>query len=303
MSSLAQPPCPCRRYPSASGQTRSTAPDQGNGYGFGLASLGRRAQWLGCDTIAVGTYREVSQVASRFDGDIIVLEPWRPFTADVPYAPRIVHTVGRIADLAALGSRDDRPRVALEGLTSMCRHGLSPADLVAATRTSRGVTVEAHALHLPLGEGHVAEVERWLDVAPASRWYLSHVSTDELARLRRAHPDVDLRPRIGTALWLGDRDALSARATVLDVHPVKRGDRVGYRRRRITKDGVLLVVSARELEQLGVARVSYGSQFLSVAVGAVKRAALEVLEKHTHELMSEGLDGVEMRAILKSRAD
>ncbi len=63
------------------------------------------------------------------------------------------------------------------------------------------------------------------------------------------------------------------------------------------------VPSARELEELGVARVSYGSQFLSVAVGAVKRAALEVLETHTHELMSEGLDGVEMRAILKSRAD
>jgi 2-methylisocitrate lyase-like PEP mutase family enzyme len=61
------------------------------------------------------------------------------------------------------------------------------------------------------------------------------------------------------------------------------------------------VPSARELEGLGVARVSYGSQFLLVAAGAVKRAALEVLEKHTHELMSEGLDSAEMRAILKSR--
>lgn len=60
------------------------------------------------------------------------------------------------------------------------------------------------------------------------------------------------------------------------------------------------VPSARELEELGVARVSYGSQFLLVAAGAVKRAALEVLEKHTHELMSEGLDSAEMRAILKS---
>src|SRR5438309_1437849 len=55
------------------------------------------------------------------------------------------------------------------------------------------------------------------------------------------------------------------------------------------------VPSARELEELGVARVSYGSQFLLVAVGAVKRAAREVLEKHTHELMSDGLDGAEMR--------
>lgn len=63
------------------------------------------------------------------------------------------------------------------------------------------------------------------------------------------------------------------------------------------------VPNARELEELGVARVSYGSQFLLVAAGAVKRAALEVLEGHTHELMSEGLDGAEMRAILNSRAD
>jgi 2-methylisocitrate lyase-like PEP mutase family enzyme len=62
------------------------------------------------------------------------------------------------------------------------------------------------------------------------------------------------------------------------------------------------VPSARALEELGVARVSYGSQFLSVAVGAVKRAALEVLEQQTHELMSDGLDGAEMRAILRSRA-
>jgi 2-methylisocitrate lyase-like PEP mutase family enzyme len=61
------------------------------------------------------------------------------------------------------------------------------------------------------------------------------------------------------------------------------------------------VPSARELEELGVARVSYGSQFLLVAVGAVKRAALEMLEQHTHELMSEGLSGAEMRAILAGR--
>ncbi|MDP9180612.1 MAG: isocitrate lyase/phosphoenolpyruvate mutase family protein [Chloroflexota bacterium] len=62
------------------------------------------------------------------------------------------------------------------------------------------------------------------------------------------------------------------------------------------------VPSAQELEELGVARVSYGSMFLRVAVGAVKRAALEVLERHTHELMSDGLDGAEMKAILQSRA-
>jgi 2-methylisocitrate lyase-like PEP mutase family enzyme len=54
------------------------------------------------------------------------------------------------------------------------------------------------------------------------------------------------------------------------------------------------------LEELGVARVSYGSMFLRVAAGAVKRAALEVLEQKTHELMSEAISGAEMRAVLES---
>lgn len=60
------------------------------------------------------------------------------------------------------------------------------------------------------------------------------------------------------------------------------------------------VPSARELEELGVARVSYGSNFLQVAVGAVKRAALEVKENKTHALMSEGI-GPEIREILAGR--
>lgn len=225
---------------------------KGNGYGFGLASLARRTQWLGCDTIAVGTYREVGEVASRFDGDIVVLEPWRPTTTMLPYGPRIIHTVGRAGDLAALGVRADHPRVVLEGLTSMRRHGFSPADLLAAARDASGVRVEGHALHLPLGNGHLAEVEGWLEAAPARRWYLSHVTHDEVAHLAQAHDSTELRPRIGTELWLGDRKALSVRATVLDVHPVKRGDRVGYRQRRIARGGTVLVVSGGTAHGIGL---------------------------------------------------
>lgn len=59
--------------------------------------------------------------------------------------------------------------------------------------------------------------------------------------------------------------------------------------------------SARECEEMGVARVSYGSMFLRVAVGAVKRAALEVKEQGTHELMSEAISGTELREILDGR--
>ena len=50
---------------------------KGNGYGFGLGRLARRASWLGVDTLAVGTYGELTEVSSRFDGDLLVLTPWR----------------------------------------------------------------------------------------------------------------------------------------------------------------------------------------------------------------------------------
>jgi hypothetical protein len=229
---------------------------KGNGYGFGLAGLARRTQWLGSDTIAVGTYREVGDVERRFDGDILVLEPWRPGAGDLVYGPRIIHTVGRLADLAALGARDDTPRIVLEGLTSMRRHGLSVGDLFAAVKAARGVHVEGQALHLTLrearGDGHLDEVDSWLAAAPARRWYLSHLTRDELAHLTEAYPGLELRPRVGTQLWLGDRKALSARATVVDSHPVTRGDRVGYRQRRIARSGTVLVVSGGTAHGIGL---------------------------------------------------
>jgi hypothetical protein len=160
----------------------------------------------------------------------------------MPADGRLIHTVGRLADLAALGRRGDRPRVVLEALTSMRRHGLQQADLAAARTSARGVRVEGHALHLPLGGGHLAEVEWWLGAAPAQRWFVSHLTAPELDELRRRHPGMEFRPRVGTGLWLGDRGALAPKATVLDVHPVRRGDRVGYRQRRILRAGHLLVV-------------------------------------------------------------
>jgi hypothetical protein len=45
------------------------------------------------------------------------------------YGDRVVHTVGRLEDLQALAARDDRPRVVLERMTSMRRHGFSAREL------------------------------------------------------------------------------------------------------------------------------------------------------------------------------
>ncbi|MBA2772799.1 MAG: alanine racemase [Nocardioidaceae bacterium] len=225
---------------------------KGNGYGFTVGRLARRAQWLGADTLAVGTYAEVDDVRQRFSGDVLVMEPWRPSRPDIPYDSRLVHTVGRLEDLAALGDRGDHPRVVIEALTSMHRHGLSADALASVGRSPYGVRLEGHALHLPLGTGHVSEVEHWLARCPADRWYVSHLSDTELAMMRDVHRDIDVRPRVGTSLWLGDRGALDVRATVLDAHPVRRGERVGYRQRRLPRSGTVLVVSGGTAHGIGL---------------------------------------------------
>jgi 2-methylisocitrate lyase-like PEP mutase family enzyme len=61
------------------------------------------------------------------------------------------------------------------------------------------------------------------------------------------------------------------------------------------------VPGARELEEMGVARVSYGGAFLRVAVAAVRRAAAEILENQTHETLAEAMSGADMKAILGER--
>jgi hypothetical protein len=232
---------------------------KGNGYGFGNGRLARKASWLGVDTVAVGTYAEVDDVRTRFDGTILVLTPWRPFEQRVVYDDRIVHTVSRLADLEELLAREDRPRVVLERMTSMLRHGLSARGLRdAAGMLTPAVKLEGVALHLPMAHGsHLAEADRLMtDVVaaglPTRTVYVSHLTDVELATLARAYPEYSLRPRVGTTLWLGDRGALSVRATVLDAHPVERGDVFGYRGRSAPKAGTILVVSGGTAHGVGL---------------------------------------------------
>ena len=94
---------------------------------------------------------------------MLVLTPWRPFETRAVFDNHVVHTVGRLEDLRALADRDGPgPRVVLERLTSMRRHGFSARELREAGRrhASSGVAVEGVALHLPISQGsHLAEVE------------------------------------------------------------------------------------------------------------------------------------------------
>jgi hypothetical protein len=69
--------------------------------------------------------------------------------------------------------------------------------------------------------------------------WVSHLSPDKVEELGLS----DVRLRVGTALWLAPKGVRKARATVLDVHRLRRGERYGYRQRRAPSDGHLIVVA------------------------------------------------------------
>lgn len=242
---------------------------KGNGYGFGIGRLAEISEELGVDTIAVGTYAEVEQGLEHFSGSVMVLSPWRPFEARACYGPRVVHTVGRADDLAGLreaGTRSGEPRVVLELLTSMRRHGFTARALRAARGHLEALQVEGFALHLPMAHGsHLAEVERLMTDLVASgiesrQVFVSHLDDEELGALRRSYPDFCFRPRVGTRLWLGDRRALQVRASVLDVHPVQRGDEFGYRGRSAPAHGHLVIVSGGTAHGVGLTAPTAGAR-------------------------------------------
>lgn len=256
---------------------------KGNGYGFGIETLALKSNELGVDTMAVGTYDE-AHLADAFGGSVLVLTPWRPFETRATYDDRVIHTVGRLADLRDLAVKSERPRVVLERMTSMRRHGFSARELREAGEaiggTTDGVLVEGVAFHLPMGHGsHLTEVDRLMnDVVaaglPTRRIYVSHLTDHELAMVRASWRDYEIRPRIGTALWLGDRGALSVKASVLDVHEVEKGDVFGYRGRSAPKHGYIVIVSGGTYHGIGLEAPSANGSIRDRAA-AVARGGME----------------------------
>lgn len=261
---------------------------KGNGYGFTKARLARKSAWLGVEAIAIGTYDELPEVATRFDGDLLVLTPWRPFVGDLDPAltDRVIHTVGRVEDIDALLTRQPGARLVLEQLTSMRRHGFTTRDLWAAAarlREHRGARLEGVAMHLSLAQGsHLGEVRRLMNDAIGAGLHgldtvwVSHLTSSELATLRTSYADFTIRSRIGTDLWLGDRGALRVSATVLDVHAVERGDAFGYRARTVPKSGHLLVVSGGTAHGIGL-EAPTGDSSLRARAATLARGGLDAV--------------------------
>lgn len=227
---------------------------KGNGYGFGLARLAAESAVLGVDSIAVGVADEVEQVRPEFGKTIVVLHPWdahNPRAVELAEDPQVLTTVSRLEDLAALADLQTRPRVLVEVLTSMRRHGIAPDALDRVALLLDRVRFEGWSIHLPLAvKGRSEEATQLaraaLSAAQGPLW-LSHLPADQAqllaASLGQDGDAVPLRLRSGTRLWLGDPASRSTTATVMDVHKVARGERAGYRQRKCGTAGYVVVVA------------------------------------------------------------
>jgi len=244
---------------------------KGNGYGYGLRLLAEESTRLGVPTVAVGTAAEVDLIREGYAGEVVILQPWEAgndLALGLTDDPAVITTVSRLDDLQRLSEGSGSPRVLIEVLTSMRRHGISVDDLPEVGPLLTGLRFEGWTIHLPLlDEGRYAEAERLaraaLDAAPAPLW-LSHLPAEEAAALSRqlggaSGDPTPVRLRVGTRLWLGDESTRRSVATVLDVHPVRRGQRAGYRQRLCPANGWIVVVAGGTSHGIGLEALVSGA--------------------------------------------
>jgi hypothetical protein len=232
---------------------------KGNGYGLGVPLLARTAADLGVPRIAVGTAEDADVALQSFPGEVIVLHA--PAGIDRPRpqsAQRVLYTAASAEAGAALAGH----RTVVECRSSVMRQGITESDLPALWEVTRGGrTIEAFSLHLPIdrppGTDPVVETGRWVRVLIAAGYrvatmYVSHLQAAELTALATAFPGTAFPQRVGTRLWLGQRSAFRAASTVLQVLPVRRGERLGYRQFRSAHDGWLVMAAGGTAHGVGL---------------------------------------------------
>jgi alanine racemase len=225
---------------------------KGNGYGFGLTYLAELVSSWGpaaAGELAVGTVHELAGLPA--DGPRpLVLTPALARELPIGVGPAVL-TVGSERHVRELEIAGLRPPVIVKLASAMQRYGVTAGDLprlLAAIDRAR-LPVHGFAVHPPLAgsaDDHVEAIRSWLPSLPTEALvYASHLDAPGYAALR-AGPGDDgrWRIRLGTALWHGDKSSLHLTADVLDVRPVRGGDRVGYRAVPAAGDGSLVMVTA-----------------------------------------------------------
>lgn len=223
-------------------------------------------------------------------------------------AHRVIRTISSTAALAALSSGPGSVRVILEARTSVNRFGfteselgraLADAETRAAIKDQR-LQILGLTLHLPLEQPadeestpgqtavtpRVHEVQRWLglwqtetsqlDLDVDQTLWLSHLSDSEYAQLQSSNRPMQIKARVGTRLWLGDRTALNVHGSALAVYPLPDGTHVGYRQRSGPTGGTLVVVSGGTSHGIGLSAptpaASLRQRIVTAGTGALDAA-------------------------------
>ena len=215
---------------------------KGNGYGFGRARLAAECARIGFDEVAVGTSWELADIPRGWRA--VVLTPCAGPADAAALTPVAVPTVGTAHHVDVLRDAGWRGPVLVKLRTSLGRYGVGAdhlADLLRAVQ-SADLTLHGFGLHFPLAgtdAEHAAELTAWLPhLPPQATIHVGHLDAADVATSNR------LRPRVGTALWLGDRAALHLTADVVDVRAVRRGECLGYRAADVPADGHLVLIGA-----------------------------------------------------------
>jgi len=268
---------------------------KGNGYGFGRALLAGRCESLGAPTVAVGTPAEVEAVRSAYSGEILVLEPLQlsELRGQIPGLGAaglstevrmsdgpVLRTVAHTDVLNAVGELVRPPRIVLELDSPVHRYGIALGELPALKPVLARVPFAGAAIHLPVNGDRRHAVQtahraigalRSAGIEPGALW-VSHLSTEEVAWLRQQEPQTQIRPRVGTGLWLADRKTFKVTGAVLDTHPVRPHEGVGYRQRK-PPAGTLIVVSGGTAHGVGLQASSARGRWRDLIRAALAGAA------------------------------
>ena len=239
---------------------------KGNGYGFGKKVLAKEAKDLNLPVVAVATVAEANEIETVFPGEILLLSPSASSDSE-----RVIHT---ISPHSSVFSEKLPKKFVIELLSPIHRHGFALSDLGnALEKYSKGGKCQGIAIHLPIDQKSSAAdwidkslqsiAERGIDTSEFNNSvWVSHISENDLAKLKLKWPQIVWRIRIGTKLWLGDRTSLKAKAQVLDLHAIEKPTSVGYRQYRVGR-GWLVIASGGTSHGVGLEIATPKRDFLS----------------------------------------
>jgi len=239
---------------------------KGNGYGFGKKVLATEAKDLNLPVVAVATVAEANEIETVFPGEILLLSPSASSDSE-----RVIHT---ISPHSSVFSEKLPKKFVIELLSPIHRHGFALSDLGnALEKYSKGGKCEGIAIHLPIDQKSSASewidkslqsiTERGIDTSEFNNSvWVSHISKNDLAKLKLKWPQIVWKIRIGTKLWLGDRTSLKAKAQVLDLHAIEKPTSVGYRQYRVGR-GWLVIASGGTSHGVGLEIATPKRDFLS----------------------------------------